>query len=356
VLKKYRNNNTKWLEASYKETKSESRGSHDKNEKTRYAIFLSLQYDLKDTDEELVRYLYKEEIKARENDDFQGIGESLWLASYLLSKFKNPKDILLFHNAKHANFDTACGFDREFIYITLRSETEDYIKNNYPEIFEDVEGDYEDMDLENNLDSWYKRLTKRFPDNEKDEHLLDLFERCIFFDDKLSARKYLEKWKSIEPESENKNSNLKYAYLDLGDYDKAVDLLIKELKTKETSWDIVSASTKVLKMYTKMKSSQKGFELIKSIDEELKKFDDWLNIGLGRILIHEAFEFSIAIDDIEITKQVFNIVDSWFKQMDNIAYVGLKAGLESAKTCGYDDMIKKYGDLAKKEKARIDGI
>ena len=47
----YRKDRLSWNVASYCEMQSEERGSHDRNEKVRYSIIISLQYDLKKNDE-----------------------------------------------------------------------------------------------------------------------------------------------------------------------------------------------------------------------------------------------------------------------------------------------------------------
>jgi len=116
----YRNDKDCWSDASYVAQSTKERGEHDANERERYSILLALQYDHNASDEELIRYLFRQEIIAREKDSFQGIGEALWLGAYLLATYRNVKDIPLFCRAKFANFDTDCGFDREFMFVALR--------------------------------------------------------------------------------------------------------------------------------------------------------------------------------------------------------------------------------------------
>ena len=42
-----------------------------------------------------------------------------------------------------------------------------------------------------------------------------------------------------------------------------------------------------------------GLDIIVVIDELFKQFDDWKDIGLGRMTIHEAFEYSLALDNVQ---------------------------------------------------------
>ena len=340
-------------ELSYCVEKSEEGGAFDKNEKLRYKIFIELQYDFQKSDERLIRFLLKQEIIARENDDFQGIGRSLWLGAYLLAKFKSPNDIPLFYRAKFANFDTRCGFTKAFMYVALRDKTEKFISQNYPKLYPEIQNGYSELNLAKTLDEWWNNLCQQYPKNEADESLLDLYERAIIFDNQKLAKKYLKKWENVEPESTQKENILKNAYLKLGELQNVIPLIKKELGTKNTNWDKVSVNIDLLNVYTKMDAHLDGLEVINTINKYLKKFDDWKQVGLGRMAVHTAFEYSLASKNIKIAKTVFKIAHKWFRKMDSIALVGLEAGWKAAEYCTLKKEAEMYKNLAIKEKERI---
>ena len=63
--------------------------------------------------ESLVVSLFKEELKDRENNSFQGIGSTLELLTALLGKYnQGGKYDALFERAGNADFDCACGYTR----------------------------------------------------------------------------------------------------------------------------------------------------------------------------------------------------------------------------------------------------
>ncbi|PCJ29154.1 MAG: hypothetical protein COA99_19720 [Moraxellaceae bacterium] len=352
----YRKEKNTWIEVSYNEANSDERGSFDSNEKKRYSLLISLQYDFKKSDEELIRYLFEQEIIAREKDDFQGIGDTLWLGAYLLARFSTPLDISLFYRAKFANFDTGCGFDREFMYIALREKTEEYVFQNDPELYDEVKGGFSSMGLAENLDSWWNKLSNRFPESESDEPIFGLYERSIYFEDKELAKKYLKKWKESATESEQKDSTLKYAYIELGEFTKAIELVKKELVSKKTNWDKASSNQDLLKLYTKMGGAEEGLDIIKAIDKQFIQFDNWRQVGLGRMAVHEAFEYTLASNDIDVARAAFRIAHSWFKKMNYIAFVGLEAGWKAADKCGFTLKARMYKKMAMKERRRIDNM
>lgn len=99
-----------------------------------------------------------------------------------------------------------------------------------------------------------------------------------------------------------------------------------------------------------------GLDVIYSINREFKKFKGWKNVGLGRMAIHEAFEYALVTRDLKIARLSFKTAHSWFKKMDSIAYVGLEAGWKAAEKCGFTWKARMYKKLAIKERHRIDSM
>ena len=65
-------------------------------------------------DEEVVAFLFGEELKDRERNSFQGIGSTLQILTHLIRKYNGDgKYAGLLKQAKNANFDCACGYDPE---------------------------------------------------------------------------------------------------------------------------------------------------------------------------------------------------------------------------------------------------
>ncbi|WP_431685784.1 hypothetical protein [Hahella sp. NBU794] len=213
----YRHNEKRWSDLAYAEGTSAEGDSYDLNEKPRYAAMLALQYDLKNSDETLVRFLFEQEILARENDDYQGIGEALPLGAYLLASFKRPGDIPLFYDAKFANFDTACGFDREYMYVALGENTESYVLEHYPDLHEEIIDFFD----KGRMESWWNRQVLDHPQKQSDEHLMTLFRRSLYFEDLAAAREFIDEWRRAEPESSSKESTLKYAYKAIAECESA---------------------------------------------------------------------------------------------------------------------------------------
>lgn len=84
--------------------------------------------------------MFEEELKDRETNSFQGIGACLEILTFLLMKYNGAHQYdALFERAKNANFDCACGYDRNVEQETQLERCDIYdciqiaIETGYPE-------------------------------------------------------------------------------------------------------------------------------------------------------------------------------------------------------------------------------
>jgi tetratricopeptide (TPR) repeat protein len=356
TLEEYRKNKESWIGVVYKEVHSDDRGSYDANEKARYALLIQLQYDFQESDRELIRFLFEQEVIAREKDDFQGIGNALWLGAFLLAKFKDPADISLFYRAKNSNFDTYCGFDVEFVFWPLKGDTDSYLAENHPEILNDLGGVYFESGLDETINEWWDGQISQYPDCVEKELPLVLYERNLYFDDIEKAKEYLDLWASNEPESDRKQSYLKYAYKQIGEFGKAIEIVKKSIDLKDPGWDKAGAYRDLLELYTQAGAPSDALEYIERIDTEFKKFDNWKQAGLGHMTVKSVFDYSKASNDPSSGKKAFKYANAWGNEVNKLPVAVLEAGMQAAEKWNMYFKAKKYKKLAEQERARIDSM
>lgn len=97
----------------YRVQHSEEWGTSDKNYANRMRLCYALYYDVCEVPDKrsLVRELFGEELKDRESNSFQGIGDNLEMLTSMLPELGEPPESELFERAKNANFDCACGYE-----------------------------------------------------------------------------------------------------------------------------------------------------------------------------------------------------------------------------------------------------
>lgn len=355
----YRNNKDLWQDIAYSTTTSESKEGYDytfdANAKARYALLIELQYNLQEQDEELIRYLLIQEILASERHWMGGANDSLMLNIYLLATFKNPDDIILFYEAKYSNFDTSCAVGSEFMFYALADKTEAFTENSFPEIYDDIKGLYSKFYSESALSEWWHNLSEYYPSCEENEDSYTLYQRSFYFDDYNLARNYLEQWNEKTPDSANKKSVLKHAYIELKEYSKVIELLKEELATCGTHLDRTSCYKNLLEFYTRTDQSENAFIVIKCIDEELNKFNDWKIASLGGMTVEQIFEFSLLTDNNEFGIKAFNIAYKWLSKIrGDISYVGLNIALNAANKYGLAKESNRLKKLVLAKKRSID--
>lgn len=103
----------------YSAETSSARGTFDKNYTNRARLCYALLYNVCEVPDkkELVRELFLEELKDRETNSFQGVGDNLETLSSLLLELGEPSDSELFVRAKEANFDCACGYEPRVLKV-----------------------------------------------------------------------------------------------------------------------------------------------------------------------------------------------------------------------------------------------
>lgn len=107
---------------------SEELGTFDKNYANRTRLCYALYYNVSEVPDKiaLVRGLFIEELKDRETNSLQGIGDNLEILTSMLIELGEPSDSELFGRAKNANFDCACGYEPHVIKPTPLDEFSPY--------------------------------------------------------------------------------------------------------------------------------------------------------------------------------------------------------------------------------------
>lgn len=233
--------------------------------------------------------------------------------------------------------------------------TETFIEENFPEIYDDLQGIYDPCDYNGALEEWWTHLSSDYPELEADEDLYILYQRHFYLDNYELAKKYLKAWNEATPNSVNKKSALKHAYIELKEYLPVIELLKEELATSDSHWDNVSCYSDLLDFYTRTEQSENALRTIDCIDKELKKFSDWKNVGLGRITIEQIFEFSLLTDNTEFGVNAFNIAYKWLEKIKySISYVGLDTALKAANKYDLTVQANKLEKLLIAEQHRIE--
>ena len=272
----------------YKED-NEAEYTKDKNYIERLKLILSILYHKnrnelmnKKSFEDLLVFLFEEEIKDRQTNSYQGIGTSLEIMSFLFVKLYNDdinkllskyKD--LFDKAKNANFDCNCGYG-----------VDDY-------------------------DYYNERL---------DELSIDaVISYFIDIDDLQLCSKFIDIWKETVKEWDKKNlDKLKYYESLIEDKESLLETTKKlfeiAVKENESNWDIVSTLNNYLKSLIENKKYDYAWQLISKYMNNIKNIQDdkFYNINLGRYIIERSADIMLNINNEKLEKEIWSFISEPF--------------------------------------------
>lgn len=332
--------------------------SEPDNYAKRHALAIELQYNDISNDMELIRFLMENEVKSRENDPYQGIGDSLILISYLLSKFKNPENVWLFEKAKCANFDTYCGYDSEFMFSAGVEATCKYLEscqltesNKY--LYERKDN-LRDIFTEDHINKFIDRMRRRYPDNIKDETTKSLLCRAIEFDDFVEGERL---FRLFEKENSDDINSLYYYAKNIKNYDKAIYYQTKLLKQAKNIRDKVSSLHNIASIYCLKNDFVSAYKTAKKWNNKLIWFQDWKETGLGRTLTETWFDICIGFcqqNQNKLSLHCFANGEKMIKRIKWTTYVIYEKALECSEKLGLPEKEDYYRRLKLEERKRID--
>jgi hypothetical protein len=95
----------------------------------RLRLNIAIYNDFKQTDFEIVKFLFEEENRWRKYDvPKAGKVDNLYFSAFLLTLFNIPEIIWLFFDSKSVDFDSGIGFDGEYLVSCGISKTYQYLK------------------------------------------------------------------------------------------------------------------------------------------------------------------------------------------------------------------------------------
>lgn len=214
----------------YKEFHNGEWGTDDENYTNRLRLAYYLLY-CHIEDEEVVVFLFEEELKDRERNSFQGIGSTLKILTHLIREYNgNGKYTSLLEQAKNANFDCACGYDPD------GQMEDDFGTNSLLDcIYLCQEMEYRDV-MGSLVDEWKKNSTEWSDSDRKILIDFNIFLRRDAENERLYQEQLAEillAERSSTRDIISGYKNLIWHYIHMGDYGEALYLCEKVIKTTD---------------------------------------------------------------------------------------------------------------------------
>lgn len=357
-LHHYRHHPEDWPDLGYQKDRDSAAIIQDAHEKARYSVLIELQYDRRESDYALIRYLFEEEVESRREDDYQGLGPMLQLGAFLLAGFQRAEDIALLYAAKTANFDTSCGLDLEFVFWPLGSETLDYLEQHHPGIYTEIVAEYldsvDELMLLAELPQWWEKTQLFFPEKPEQQGVDSQYERALYFGDIESARVYLNAWAQTMPDSEQTRSFLKHAYRETGQYERLLPMAQAGVERAKNPGFRISCLAELLEVQTLAGLEFEGMSTVASIESEAAQFDEDKAFPVSDLTLQALFNHATACEDRQHANTAFALAHSWVMRVTSLSLVAMESAHRAALHCGCLEEASGYQTLIDHERSVID--
>ena len=351
MLYEVRENKISVNEFYYKPSLDTEGHEFDENTHKRYQLLIALQYDNAVGDEGLIRDLFRQEIIMHRESPTQGLGVSLLLNAYLLSRFRNPFNVWLFLDAKNANFDTHCGFDYEYLVSAGISETFNLVDQSNIEAKEDfytiVGNSASSCHIDtDSLNEWV-RNKMRYYDITRDDLESQMYLAAELKEIEILQEK-IAQWKSAQEHWNKEKLNLLYSYEGLAGNISGQLAAYEQLLILETDdWSKCVLILQLTQLFLKIGNVDLAWDKIKSSQQHLRNLPDWKNVGLGRSIMESIFDIILAFNDPQKSeaKQALSWATRELNNMDNLYPDFIRKAVKSARLMGDAGAYESFSSL-----------
>jgi tetratricopeptide (TPR) repeat protein len=358
LLERLRRDRGSWSELAYVAMPDPKWTRTDGNYVRRYGVLLCLQYDRRDEDYDLIRYLFEQEVLARRDDPFQGETCALHLGAFLVARFRRPEDIPLFWEAKNANFDTLCAFNPEYLFFPDREVGLEFLRRQ-PERLQDVLPQLLGRNPEafdrDHLEQWWQEKQRAYPDQEEDESPLEMAQRAITLDAIEEGRHWLDRWEAMQPVDAGTLHTLIYLRKGLDQPAEALAAAEKQRDLcKEDPWNYASALLRIPPFLVRLGRYDEALEVLSELDRLLARHRDWRRLGLARMVVEEMLDVAASDGCPEpIRQRAWNLAHGLLRRGVRASLIVLEKAEQVAGRVGDRASKEKYSKRAARERERI---
>ncbi|WP_282776430.1 MULTISPECIES: hypothetical protein [unclassified Nocardia] len=347
-----------WRELRYERATGADGYDCDRNAVRRATVLWALQYDRGPDDLPLIRWVAEQEARCRREAPFQGLSEETDLAGLLLAEYRRVEDVWLHWEIKRANFDTWCGYDREYLCAAGVRATIAYVRDSGhadrgPVLELLLDGEGRPCVSEDGLAKWWQRQRSRFPADPGAEDPLTWVGRAKLAGDRELARRELDRWLAGRERDSATLGQLRHQLADLGAHAEAARVQRESLVYAETPWDSASSWLALAGLERRADNHHAAWDALRECRRALDGVSGWAEVGLGRMYVEELF-LLVGSAEGELGEEVFAEADRQARDVPGLPLAALRSAVAAADKVGDQSRVEHYQNLHDAEQRRID--
>jgi hypothetical protein len=312
------------------------------DELLRASVLWALQYDRRPTDLPLLRQVMDVETARCACDG--GFDETAELAGFLLAEHRQVADVRRHWALKGANFDTACGYDSQYLFAAGVTATVRYVREtDQTDLFAylvDNSGDVTEAELAD----WFASKRLWFPSDEAAEDPLTWVDRAQLAGDLVLARQWLDRWAADRGRDRETLSSLRYRLPELGDPAAAADIQRELNELSQDPMDVASGWQSVAELERTAGRLDASWDALQRCGQALDDVPEWERYGLGRSYVQELFQLA-SVTSRELAVKAFSLADSAAGRLTWTPPVLLDAAIAAASRLGDEGRAQHYRAL-----------
>ncbi len=333
-LDRLRNDRSAWSGVQFQPEDQAPHGRRDLNAKPRLLLAWALQHAFQSKDAPLLRFALEEEVKWREQDPWQGVGETLEILGAMTACLRDVGDVWLLARAKQANFDTGCGFDRCHLFAAGVEQTVAYVRSSdradreaVLEVLLDEEGAPRCEDAE--VEEWLESRPDQLPAGGGPRSRV-WFERAMAVGRLDIASFLLDGWIEKEPKGSPGRHAYVYDLEALERWAEASALRKERFELLEDAFDRAGEAREIARLERLAEHAGEAGRWLVKVAALHSDHEEWRQVGLGRMYVEECFRCASALGA-ERGAEIFGIGDRFAQQTPRLPVVALEAAVEAAK-------------------------
>jgi hypothetical protein len=335
-----------WADVAFVEERDDV-GWRDRHQRRRARVLWALQYDRRQTDLSLLRFLLAQETAVCRSDPWSGMSEEAELAAFLVCEHRCPDDVWQLWDLKRANFDTSHEIDIEFLLSGGALATIDLVRRGAREDRDDLvdllAGDNGEPAVgEAGIESWRRRMRARFPTDARTEPLQRWTDGGLLVGELGMARLLLDRWTVGNPVPELLSTRRWYLAEVFGEFAEAAAIQRQLMRGVHDSWDRASAQVTLARLERRAGRPDAAWLALRHggpLPGELRR---WRGVNLARFYVAELFLLVPLMPRGNRAGQVFQLAQRCARIVDGLTGAGATAAMAAAEYVGDHKRLHRY--------------
>jgi hypothetical protein len=321
----------------------------DRNRAARFGVLWALQYDRRDRDLPLLRFLLKQQIAYYREVVPTGLVPDLPLAGFLLAEHRHVEDIWLHWQAKSISFDTALGYHLFHLLTPGVAAVHAAVRaSSHPDRDRILSAIDPARHTDAAVEEWLTQQQERFPPGPDGENLKTWAHHAARLGEGEASRLFILGWAESQPRTGDTLNTLQFHLAQLGYVREAVAVQKEAVAVSGTAGASMKASSllTLVRLERRAGDFPGALHALQETEIVLPADKNGFGQGLWRHYVKECFLLIPTAPDEATARRLLAPADQHLQGVPRLWMDGvLSAALTAAEHLHATEMVHRYQAL-----------